>query len=170
METNMKRKAFTLIEILVTISIIALITGIVVAATRVGGVAAARTETLTTLRNMEAIVDELQTQDVFPGGIVAAGTNADARADTDIEAVVAAADLFDVTRNLLETIFTGAGKDDADGDGLFVPVDAWDREIRAVFQTATGVNGNTTYVRFESAGEDGVFDTDDDLSSGEIGS
>ncbi|MEM9415017.1 MAG: prepilin-type N-terminal cleavage/methylation domain-containing protein [Planctomycetota bacterium] len=168
---------FTLIEILVVISIIVLLIGIVTTGALIARNGAQRNRTQSMMRALMAAVDEHEIVfSVKPPHDVTAPAGL-----TSSETLVWACNRDPKLRSLVVASMQGRGVfEDNDGDGIEELYDPWDRQIayrngnEAGSPNIDGINHTDLPFHrdpfFVSAGKDGAFGTDDDISTIELGS
>ncbi|XAM01460.1 type II secretion system protein [Phycisphaeraceae bacterium D3-23] len=168
---------FTLIEILVVISIIALLVGLVTAGAVIAMNGSQRSRTQSTMRALLGPVDEYKSSfDIAPPHDIANPPGL-----TSSETFVWACGADDKLRELLVASMQGRGVfKDNDGDGYEELYDPWDNQLAyrngngPSSPDIDGIDHNILPFHrdpfFVSAGQDGVFGTDDDINSIELGS
>lgn len=197
-----KRAGFTLIEILVTISIIALLIGLVAGGALIAQGSATVNRTQSLMRSLLGAQEEFKSQSGLgidlnhdgdgavpwnsggpwnenaPGHI--GDTTASNAGISSSERFVIGCFFFDESADALRAAAQGRGTlVDNDGDGFLELRDPWDNEIlyrNGNDQTGSfdGINNNLLPLNrspfFISAGKDGEFGTDDDITTLELGS
>ncbi len=194
-----RQAGFTLIEILVVISIIALLVGLVAGGALLAQGAATQNRTQSMMRALLGAQEEFKSQSGFgidlnhinnqpidwgsgtfaqnaPGATGAAS----AAGLSSSERFVVACFLFDESAEALRAAAQGRGAlVDSDGDGFLELRDPWENEVlyrNGNDQTGSfdGINNNLLPLNrspfFVSAGKDGDFGTDDDITTLELGS
>lgn len=194
-----RRAGFTLIEILVVISIIALLIGLVTGGALLAQGAATVNRTQSLMRSLLGAQEEFKSQSGLgidlnhnnnspvnwgagPFAQNAPGFTGSAGAGglSSSERFVVGCFLFDESAEALRAAAQGRGTlVDNDGDGFLELRDPWDNEIlyrNGNDQTGSfdGINNNLLPLNrspfFISAGKDGDFGTDDDITTLELGS
>ena len=194
-----RRAGFTLIEILVVISIIALLIGLVAGGALIAQGSATVNRTQSLMRSLLGAQEEFKSQsglgiDLNHDGISpvnwgagpfaqnAPGFTGSAGAGglSSSERFVVGSFLFEQSADALRAAAQGRGTlVDNDGDGFLELHDPWDNEIlyrNGNDQTGSfdGINNNLLPLNrspfFISAGKDGEFGTDDDITTLELGS
>lgn len=190
-----RRLGFTLIEILVAISIIALLAGLVTVGALKAGDAAQRNRAQSLMRALIGAQDEFKAQSglginlnhdgnspinwpagTFSENVGNASGTAGSGGLSSSERFVVGCFLFDESEEALRAAAQGSGiLVDGDGDNFLELRDPWDNQL--IYRLDNDPNNANYDNRFPtyrdpffiSAGKDGDFGTDDDITTLELG-